>query len=250
MINIAASVDFNEKISDALQINYFGCLRMLELATQCPNLRIFTHVSTCYVNCEKFGFINEKIYDIPDDSEEIVKRICSMTPAQQEAELSRILGPWPNTYTFTKSMAERTFKKRRPANLPCVILRPSIIAAAIKEPMPGWTDTLSAAGGLSLAGGIGILNYVYGSMSNIADIVPVDYVSNSILVSTALCADKPGLTVVHASTSHQNPVRWGEFIEKGFEYIKYQPASIQVFKPDVTFIENKKLLKALFFLRS
>jgi len=99
-------------------------------------------------------------------------------------------------------MAERTFKKTRPATLPCVILRPSIIAAAIKEPMPGWTDTLSAAGGLSLAGGIGILNYVYGSMSNIADIVPVDYVSNTILVSTALCADKPGLTIVHASTSH------------------------------------------------
>lgn len=99
-------------------------------------------------------------------------------------------------------MAERTFKKTRPGTLPCVILRPSIIAAAIKEPMPGWTDTLSAAGGLSLAGGIGILNYVYGSMSNIADIVPVDYVSNTILVSTALCADKPGLTIVHASTSH------------------------------------------------
>jgi len=39
-------------------------------------------------------------------------------------------------------------------------------------------------------------------MSNIADIVPVDYVSNTILVSTALCADKPGLTIVHASTSH------------------------------------------------
>lgn len=32
IINIAASVDFNERISDALQINYFGCLRMLELA--------------------------------------------------------------------------------------------------------------------------------------------------------------------------------------------------------------------------
>lgn len=32
IINIAASVDFNERICDALQINYFGCLRMLDLA--------------------------------------------------------------------------------------------------------------------------------------------------------------------------------------------------------------------------
>jgi alcohol-forming fatty acyl-CoA reductase len=33
IINIAASVDFNERICDALQINYFGCLRMMDLAS-------------------------------------------------------------------------------------------------------------------------------------------------------------------------------------------------------------------------
>ena len=38
IMNIAASVDFNERISDALQINYFGCLRMMELASECKNL--------------------------------------------------------------------------------------------------------------------------------------------------------------------------------------------------------------------
>ena len=59
IINIAASVDFNERICDALQINYFGCLRMMDLATECKNLSIYTHVSTCYVNCEKLGFIKE-----------------------------------------------------------------------------------------------------------------------------------------------------------------------------------------------
>lgn len=33
IINIAASVDFNERLSDALNINYFGCLRMLKFAS-------------------------------------------------------------------------------------------------------------------------------------------------------------------------------------------------------------------------
>jgi len=28
IINCAASVDFNERLCDAFQINYFGCLRM------------------------------------------------------------------------------------------------------------------------------------------------------------------------------------------------------------------------------
>ena len=32
IINCAASVDFNEQITDAININYLGCMRMLDLA--------------------------------------------------------------------------------------------------------------------------------------------------------------------------------------------------------------------------
>jgi nucleoside-diphosphate-sugar epimerase len=35
IINCAASVDFNEQITDAININYNGCLRMLDLAQSC-----------------------------------------------------------------------------------------------------------------------------------------------------------------------------------------------------------------------
>jgi dTDP-4-dehydrorhamnose reductase len=59
IINCAASVDFNEQITDAININYSGCLRMLDMAENCQKLQIFTHVSTAYVNCEKKGFIKE-----------------------------------------------------------------------------------------------------------------------------------------------------------------------------------------------
>jgi len=82
-------------------------------------------------------------------------------------------------------MAERTLKKRRNPNLPCLLLRPSIIGGALKEPYPGWTDTISAAGGLSLTGGIGIVNWIHGDSNNIADLIPVDIVSNMIIAATA-----------------------------------------------------------------
>lgn len=131
-----------------------------------------------------------------------------MTPAEQDDKLATILGDWPNTYTFTKSMAERTLRKIRKPTLPTVILRPSIIGASYFEPVPGWTDTFSAAGGLSLAGGSGIVNYVRGKGENIADLVPVDYVSNSIIVATAFEANKPNIAVVHCGTSHANPITW------------------------------------------
>ena len=35
IINSAASVNFDDPLLDALNINYFGCMRMLELAKEC-----------------------------------------------------------------------------------------------------------------------------------------------------------------------------------------------------------------------
>jgi fatty acyl-CoA reductase len=116
-------------------------------------------------------------------------------------------------------MAERTLRKTRPEHLPCCILRPSIIAASDKEPFYGWTDTLSAAGGLSVAGASGVLNYINSKIDNIADIIPVDYVSNAIIVASALQANKPGLTVVHSNSSHANPVTWSGFMESGYKFL-------------------------------
>jgi hypothetical protein len=42
-------------------------------------LQVFTHVSTAYVNCEKLGFIKEEIYDIQEDSEEIISKVLKMS---------------------------------------------------------------------------------------------------------------------------------------------------------------------------
>jgi alcohol-forming fatty acyl-CoA reductase len=80
IINVAASVDFNEPVADAIQINYLGLLRILDLSKECNKLQILTHVSTSYVNCDKRGFIEEKVYDIERDSEDIINEILNMTP--------------------------------------------------------------------------------------------------------------------------------------------------------------------------
>lgn len=93
-------------------------------------------------------------------------------------------------------MAERTLQKIRSPQVPTVIFRPSIIISSYKEPYPGWTDTLSAAGGLSLAGSLGILHYVHGDPKIKSDLVPVDMVTNSIIVCTAMEAFKPKLTIM------------------------------------------------------
>ena len=49
ILNSAASVNFDDPLKQALSINYFGAKRMLDLAKLCPKLKVFSHVSTCYV---------------------------------------------------------------------------------------------------------------------------------------------------------------------------------------------------------
>ena len=38
VINVAASVNFDDPLLDALQINYFGSMRMMQLAKECQNI--------------------------------------------------------------------------------------------------------------------------------------------------------------------------------------------------------------------
>ena len=53
---------------------------MLELAKECKELLIFTHVSTAYVNCTLTGLIEEKIYNQEMEIENFVKNVMAMTP--------------------------------------------------------------------------------------------------------------------------------------------------------------------------
>jgi fatty acyl-CoA reductase len=55
IMNCAASVDFNARLDDAININIKWEFRMMELARKCQRLVSFTHVSTCYVNCTLRG---------------------------------------------------------------------------------------------------------------------------------------------------------------------------------------------------
>lgn len=52
---------------------------------------------------------------------------------------SKLVGTRPNTYTFTKALAEYWLKENK-GNLPLVIVRPSIVLSSINGPLKGWVD--------------------------------------------------------------------------------------------------------------
>ena len=73
IINCAASIDFNAPLNQAIDSNIRGSLRMLELARSVKNLDVFTHISTCYVNCDQRGVIKEEIID---KGSQLLIKIC------------------------------------------------------------------------------------------------------------------------------------------------------------------------------
>ena len=59
---------------------------------------------------------------------------------------SRLVGKRPNTYTYTKALAEHLLLEEC-GSIPLAIVRPTIVTAAMKEPIPGWVDNLNGPTG-------------------------------------------------------------------------------------------------------
>lgn len=72
----------------------------------------------------------------------------------------RLIEGRPNTYTFTKALAE-TMLQGESGSLPVAIVRPSIVLSSIREPMAGWVDNLNGPTGIIAAAGKGIFRLVY-----------------------------------------------------------------------------------------
>ena len=58
-----------------------------------------------------------------------------------------MIGEYPNTYTFTKFMTELLLLKECDGKMPLSIIRPSIVTASLKEPIPGWIDNINGPTG-------------------------------------------------------------------------------------------------------
>lgn len=140
------------------------------------------------------------------DPEEVIKEILQMNPQYISDNEKTLIGGYPNTYTWSKSMAERALLKTH-GNVRVALIRPSIVISSYAEPTPGWTDTLAAGGGIIFGVTSGLMHVVYANPDVYCDLVPVDYVSNTVCCATAYTArqEKPQVVVCHSSSSQQNP---------------------------------------------
>ena len=92
------------------------------------------------------------------------------------------MGTCPNTYTFTKAIAEKLLEEEH-GDLPTVIVRPSIVTAALKEPLPGWIDNINGPTGIFAGEAQGILRVVNVNAELVAEIIPVDFAINLMIAA-------------------------------------------------------------------
>lgn len=91
-----------------------------------------------------------------------------------------MIAPHPNTYTFSKRLAERLVANEF-KNLPVCIVRPSIVTPANTEPCVGWVDNLNGPVGIMVAGGKGVLRSMYCKAEYNAEVIPVDFAINGLI---------------------------------------------------------------------
>ena len=157
IINSAASMDFDESIDVAIRINTTGALLLLKLAEECHKIEAFLQVSTTVVNCDRTGYVEETLYDSGIDWHSEYHKLVTMSKRDLIAQQKIILGKFPNAHCYTKRMTEHLLQSNNEKRIPIIILRPSILGAALSEPVPGWVDTTNFMSGITLIIGLGIL---------------------------------------------------------------------------------------------
>ncbi|TKS72947.1 Fatty acyl-CoA reductase 1 [Collichthys lucidus] len=241
VFHCAATIRFNEPLKDAMQLNVLATQKMLALAHRMKHLQIFIHISTAYANCDR-ELIEEIVYSPPIDYRRLIDSLDWMDDELVSAMTPKLIGKRPNTYTFTKALAEYMVQQEA-GDLNVAIIRPSIVGASWKEPFPGWIDNFNGPSGIFIAAGKGILRTMRASNDAVADLVPVDVVINATLAaawySGSQMLNRPkNILVYNCTTGGINPFHWGEVEYHVISTFKRNPLEQAFRRPNVNLTSN------------
>ena len=123
---------------------------------------------------------------------------------------ARRLG-WPNTYTFTKSLAESLLATRG-AGLPIAIVRPSIVETSIEQPFRGWNEGINTSAPLSYLLGTYFRQLPSNERKRL-DVIPVDMACRGMTLIAAALIERRHKRLYQLATSANNPCDMGRSIE-------------------------------------
>ncbi|XP_013785541.2 putative fatty acyl-CoA reductase CG5065 isoform X2 [Limulus polyphemus] len=235
----AATVKFDEPLKCSVEMNILGTRRLVELCHKIPHLVALIHVSTAYCNCDR-DEVDEIVYPPPANPQKVIDALEWMDEDMIASITPKLLGDRPNTYTYTKALAENLLVEEC-GSLPVAIVRPSIVAAAWKEPLPGWIDNFNGPTGLIVATGKGVLRSMLCRPCGTADIIPVDVVIKLIIsVAWYTATQRPNNIMIYNCTSgSQNRLSWREVESTVFSLVNTHPSREVLRYPGGSFKSNR-----------
>lgn len=240
VFHCAATVRFNEDLTKSVAMNVCAVQSLIELCKKMKHLEALVDVSTAYCNCN-LKDIEEKIYPPPAKTKGIMECCKWMDSSKLNSpDITKVMiGDRPNTYTFTKALAEDLLLNEG-KELPIVIIRPSIVTAAWREPFPGWVDNYNGATGVLAAAGSGLMRTLHCKRSCIADMIPVDVCINLMCVLGWNVANEPSYPpkVFNCTSGGVNPITWGQVEAWGLPILRRNPYEKMFWHPGGSYNEN------------
>ncbi|GMN61092.1 hypothetical protein TIFTF001_030178 [Ficus carica] len=109
-------------------------------------------------------------------------------------------------------------------NVNLVIIRPTIVTSTYKEPFPGWVEGVRTIDSLAVGYGKGKLTCFLGDLNAVVDVIPADFVVNSMIVAMAAHANQPCDNIIYqVGSSVRNPMRYRNLQDFGFRYFTKKP---------------------------
>jgi HAD superfamily hydrolase (TIGR01490 family) len=136
---------------------------------------------------------------------------------------------WPDAYAYTKALGERALLDQR-GDLPLSIVRPSIIEAALAEPVPGWIRGFRMADPVIIGYARNLLKEFPGIPEGIIDVIPVDLVVAAIL-SVAARGPLETPDVIHSASGSRNPLRYRQLVDLVREWFTEHPLADSLDQP-------------------
>lgn len=231
IINLAATIEFDLPIAVAAKANVTGPLRLLEMAKTFRNLTCFVHCSTSYVSLPRLDDspIREDDHIVlkgNGDTTQKYHHLLNISSKEEEMELLKTTG-YPNTYSYTKAMAEILIQERRDT-VPLVIVRPSIVTASLQYPKPGWIDSKAAFAAFAATFGLGFLHTLVVDKNVHLDLVPCDYVADRLALAAFGNFDKTtSVRVLFATAGRENSLTMEEMVFRGLPFFQPKHRRIQ-----------------------
>ncbi|KAJ8707608.1 hypothetical protein PYW07_011285 [Mythimna separata] len=241
----AATLKFDEPLRVAVDQNVRSVQRLLEICDKLPNMEAFIHVSTAYSNAE-LTYVEERVYPPPVPLEQAFN-VADILPEELLAKINtEFISPKPNTYTFTKALAENVVQEHGNKGYPVAIFRPTIVISSLRHPYPGWIENLNGPSGVVVGAGKGLLHVFCCKESARADMLPVDMAIDTLLaVAWETAVDRPQQVRVYNCSTYENPTTWCDFKVALRKNLRGHPLDNTFWYPSGLAVENKVTQKTL-----